>query len=71
MRCCTIDVGSHTSCIWDGVHHGTSASGQHTPVLRQIFPLDTSVFLCRLLFILASEFLDFLFLHTPGLVALH
>jgi len=37
MRCCTIDVGSHTSCIWDGVHHGTLASGQHTPVLRQIF----------------------------------
>lgn len=74
MRCCTIDVSSHTSCIWDGVHHGTSASGQHTLVLRQIFfPLDTSVFLlCRLLFILASEFLDFLFFayFWPGRITL-
>jgi hypothetical protein len=62
MRCCTIDVGSHTSCIWDGVHDGTSASGQHTPVLRQTFffwiPL---AFPLSSLFILASEFLDLFF----------
>jgi hypothetical protein len=73
MRCCTIDVGSHTSCIWDGVHDGTSASGQHTLVLRQIFSFGyLCFFLCRLLFILASEFLDFLFFayFWPGRITL-
>jgi hypothetical protein len=55
MRCCTIDVSSHTSCIWDGVHDGTSASGQHTPVLRQIFFLWIPLFFPLSSFVYFSE----------------